>query len=230
MNENIQETLVSILKQSKNDTAIRSPKGLMMKVFEELGVNQESDGRWILTREQRIAIALKAISVGVEPETVVMNMTWKDFEGLIAQVLTENNYDCTESFRRRGTKLEEGMEIDVIGVKGDSILVIDAKMWGLRKYKVSALIEAVKKQIIRTERLADQLDNLTTRLSNLKPRRYSLYPIMVTWLVEDVKFYEGVPVVPIFKLNAFLQELSRFQDMVISIEGVLESKMQQTKL
>jgi hypothetical protein len=53
---------------------------------------------------------------------------------------------------------------------------------------------------------------------------------MVTWLVEDVKLYEGVPVVPVFKLNSFLQELTHFQDMVISIEGILKSKMEQTKL
>jgi hypothetical protein len=98
--------------------------------------------------------------MGIEAESVVLNMTWKDFEGLVAQVLSENDFECTESFRRRGNELKEGMEIDVIGVKGDTMLVVDAKMWGVRKNKASALMEAVKKQIIRTERLASQLDKL----------------------------------------------------------------------
>ncbi|MHA2425114.1 MAG: hypothetical protein ACXAEF_10020 [Candidatus Thorarchaeota archaeon] len=230
MNDTIQQVLVSILKHSKDGDAILSTSVLMTEVLEELGVLVSTDQTWTLTRDQRISVALKAISAGIEPETVVMSMTWKDFEGLIAQVLSENSYDCTESFRRRGNKLEEGMEIDVIGVRGNSILVIDAKMWGVRKYKASALIEAVKKQIVRTERLADQLDKLTKRIPNLKPQRYELYPIMVTWLVEDVKLHEGVPVVPVFKLNSFLQELAHFQDMVIAVEGILESTMEQTKL
>jgi hypothetical protein len=230
MNMNIQETLLSILKHSKNGDAIHSTSDMMTNVLEDLGGKSGTEMTWTLTRDQRIAVALKAISMGIDPESVVMNMTWKDFEGLVAQVLAENNYECTESFRRRGNKLEEGMEIDVIGVKGDSMLVIDAKMWGIRKYKASALVEAVKKQVVRTERLAAQLDRLTKRIPNLRPRKYELFPIMVTWLVEDVKLYEGVPVVPVFKLNSFLQELSHFQDMVISIEGVLDSRMEQTKL
>jgi len=230
MNERIQDILIAILEHTKNGDAIEANSDLMTNVLEELGVIQDSNSLWNLNRDQRISVALKAISMGIDAESVVMNMTWKDFEGLVAQVLFENNYDYTESFRRRGNKLEEGMEIDVIGVKGDTMLVIDAKMWGLRRYKASALMEAVRKQIVRTERLAEHLDPLMKRIPNMKPRQYHLYPIMVTWLVEDVKLHEGVPVVPVFKLNSFLQELTHFQDMVISISGVLESKMEQTKL
>ncbi len=226
----IPQILVAILKHSKDDSPIHSTSDLMTRVLDELGILADSDGMWTLSKSERIDVALKAISVGVEPESVVSNMTWKDFEGLVAQILTENNFDCTESFRRRGNKLEEGMEIDVIGVKGNSILVIDAKMWGVRAGKTTALIEAVKKQVIRTERLAGQLERLSKKITSLKPRQYTLTPVMVTWLVEDVELYEGVPVVPVFKLNSFLLELSNFQDLIASIEGVLDYRMEQTKL
>ncbi len=230
MTEDMKRLLVALLKISKENEEFYISSEKMQNLLEEVGAIASADNHWKISREIRIAIALKAITHGAQPEAVVENMTWKDFEGLIAQILSENNYSCIESFRRRGTATVQGMEIDVIGVKGNSIIVIDAKMWGIRSGKASALMEAATKQITRTERLAQQLDRLSKKISGMKPGSYSLTPVMVTWLVEEVELYEGVPVVPVFKLNSFLNEIDRFQDFMASYEGVLEIQLEQSKL
>ena len=42
---------------------------------------------------------------------------------------------------------------------------------------------------------------------------------MVTWLVEEVEMHEGVPVVPVFKLNGFIQDFETYEDRIVSYHG-----------
>jgi len=149
-------------------------------------------------------------------------LTWKDFEGLIANILSANSFTCTESFRRRGTSNIKGMEIDVIGIRGHIALSIDAKMWSIRGGKASALRTAAEKQKERTNRLTFQLEKLSKKISSMAKGQYTIFPIMVTWLVEDVEMHEGVPVVPVFKLNGFIQDFELYEDRIVSYDGILE--------
>lgn len=227
MTSNREYDLLGLLKMTRESENVDLPESVT-GFLQDLGIVNVSSQR--LDRECRISLALGAIAQGYETEAVVKQLTWKDFEGFVARVLQENDYRCTESFRRRGNKLIEGMEIDVIGVKGNTILAIDAKMWGVRAGKSSAIKEAVKKQAVRTERLGSDLARLSDKIIGMGPGRYSLIPIMVTWLVEDVEIHQGVPVVPVFKLNGFLLELARFEDFVVTFEGHLEPRLHQSRL
>jgi hypothetical protein len=150
-------------------------------------------------------------------------MTWKDFEGFVAGILAENTYKCVESFRRVGNSEIHGMEIDVVGVRGRTIIAVDAKMWGVRGGKASALKTAAEKQKTRTFELSQELQRLFKKIPSLAEDTYTIFPVIVTWLVEEVEFHEGVPVVPIFKLNSFIQELEHHEDLVVSYKGQMES-------
>lgn len=116
-----------------------------------------------------------------------------------------------------------GMEIDVVGVRGRTIIAIDAKMWGVRSGKGSALKTAAEKQKTRTLELSSELDRLSKKLTSLTNGSYTIFPVLVTWLVEDVELHEGVPVVPIFKLNSFIHELDNYEDLVVNYTGQLSS-------
>ncbi len=214
---NINE-LLTILKITKSCEVEQLPEHLQEVVSQIM-----ADSDWTIQekRDGRIAVAMETIRQGCNAETVIQYLTWKDFEGFIAQVLGEHEYVCTESYRKKGNSTEGGMEIDVIGVKGNSVLVIDAKMWGIRKGKTSAIKEAALKQMNRARRLSNDLQSLTRRFTTLNHGTYFLRPIVVTWIAEDVEIHEGVPVVPIFKLNSFLQELTRFEDHILTFTGEL---------
>jgi hypothetical protein len=213
--------ILNLLNQSKDQGKIHNPDEKSIEQLSQLGITADNEGFWILNRVHRINLALKAVSMGATLESVVKELNWKDFEGFVAEILTENSFHCVESFRRRGTSRIRGMEIDVIGVRGSTILSVDAKMWAKRSGKASALKSAAENQRIRTRRLGNQLDKLADKLGGLKSGSYSLFPLLVTWLVEEVEIHDGVPVIPVFKLNSFILNLHNYEDMIARTDAII---------
>lgn len=221
MKATLKSTILEILDQSKETGIVVDLECVDTDLCHELNLSVSQDGTVTIDREKRIDLAMLITEKGVEIAEVVKLMTWKDFEGLIASILSENNFACTESFRRRGTSEVKGMEIDVIGIRGNMALSVDAKMWSVRGGKASALRTAAEKQKERTFRLTSQLAQLSKKIPSMMKGRYTIIPVMVTWLVEEVELHEGVPVVPVFKLNSFIQDFEMYEDLVVSYTGQL---------
>lgn len=215
----ILNTIMEVLTQTKENGELSRTSSLQEEVVDYLGFVQTAE-RFIIDRTQRIDLAKWAVELGASISEIVELLTWKDFEGFVASILMANNYQCVESFRRRGNSLMHGMEIDVIGVRGATIIAIDAKMWGIRSGKASALKNAAEKQKTRTQELSDELDKLAKKMGKLSARDYQLLPVLVTWLVEEVELHEGVPVVPIFKLNSFILDFDQYEDLIVSYSGL----------
>lgn len=221
MKTTLKSTILEILDQSKETGIVVDLECVDTDLCYELNLCANQDGTMVVDREKRIDLAMLITEHGVEIAEVVKLMTWKDFEGLIASILSENNFVCTESFRRRGTSEVKGMEIDVIGIRGNMALSVDAKMWSVRGGKASALRTAAEKQKERTFRLTSQLAQLSKKIPSMMKGLYTIIPVMVTWLVEEVELHEGVPVVPVFKLNSFIQDFEMYEDLVVSYSGHL---------
>jgi hypothetical protein len=215
MSSNYLSNLMIVLKKTKDSAPFSPTDKTVTGILVEAGASQTLDDSWSLDRSARVALAMHAISLGAEPERVVNLLSWKDFEGLVAGILGENDYRCVESFRRRGTSTIQGMEIDVIGVRGQRMVAVDAKMWGVRAGKSSALRSAAERQRERTARLCSEIECLAEKFGGLPRGTYTLMPILVTWLVEEVILNEGVPIVPVFKLNSFILEISNYEDMMV---------------
>lgn len=215
-------TIIEILDQSKETGIVDDFECVDKDLFYELGLHINADDEIVVEREKRIDLAMLLAKQGVELAAVVKLMTWKDFEGLVSNILTANSFSCTESFRRRGTSDVKGMEIDVIGIRGRTALSVDAKMWSVRGGKASALRTAAEKQKERTNRLTTQLERLSKKIHLITKGQYRIFPIIVTWLVEEVEMHEGVPVVPVFKLNGFIQDFEMYEDRIVSYTGHLE--------
>ncbi|MHA1904712.1 MAG: hypothetical protein ACXADL_02440 [Candidatus Thorarchaeota archaeon] len=213
--------LLKILRDTKDNPILVNPNTETMSVFDSFAINPNSDGSFNLERGSRIEMGIKAIELGTDVEAVVSLMTWKDFEGFVAQVLSENGFSCIESYRRVGKALLKGMEIDVIGVRGKTIISVDAKMWGVRSGKSSAIKTAAEKQNERTRQLANELQRVADRVQNMDTGKYELLSVLVTWLVEDLEFHDGLPVVPFFKLNSFLLEFDKHRELMQSHVGHL---------
>jgi hypothetical protein len=218
MTLDILNTIMEVLKQTKENGELALADSLGKKVLEILDLVQ-TDENFIIDRTQRITLAKLAVEQGASIGEIVELLTWKDFEGFVASIMTANSYQCVESFRRRGNLQMHGMEIDVIGVKGTTIITIDAKMWGIRSGKASALKKAAEKQKTRAKELSEELDRLAKKMGKLSPKEYQLFPVIVTWLVEEVELHEGVPVVPIFKLNSFILDFDQYEDLIVCYVG-----------
>ncbi len=219
MKSSLKSTIIDLLDQSKETGVVEYTESLDLDICYSFNLRVNEQGTIVVDREKRIELAMIATEAGVQIVDVVNLLTWKDFEGLIANILTENNFKCAESFRRRGTSDVKGMEIDVIGVRGRTIISVDAKMWSVRGGKGSALRDAAEKQKIRTGRLSSEMDRLSEKIPSMTPGNYIIFPTMVTWLVEEVEMHEGVPVVPVFKLNGFIQDFEIYEDRIVSYYG-----------
>ena len=147
----------------------------------------------------RLQTALFAINLGATIEDVSEYLTWRDFESLTGLILEEKDFDVTKNL----IMTKPRMEIDVVGKKMNTALLIDCKHW--KNVSKSALDEIVKKQIERVKRyVADE--------------SMSALPVIVTLHQEEIQFIHNVPIVPIMKLSSFLDEFVGNLDSLASIE------------
>ena len=147
----------------------------------------------------RLQTALFAINLGATIEDVSEYLTWRDFESLTGLILEEKNFDVTKNLIMTKPRIE----IDVVGKKMNTALLIDCKHW--KTMSKSALDEIVKKQIERVKRyVADE--------------SISALPVIVTLHQEEIQFVDNVPIVPIMKLSSFLDEFVGNLDSLMSIE------------
>jgi len=147
---------------------------------------------------------------GEQIEQIIEEIDWKDFEELVTEILEKHDFKTHHNFR---FKTERRYEIDVLGIRNDIILLIDCKQWGKGRYKKSALKNAINHQKQRTEQLKTFLKNNIIAQAKLKITRLAkttFIPLIVTWLEEDLIEYENVLIVPIWKFNEFLLDMSKY--------------------
>jgi len=143
----------------------------------------------------------QALKKGTVIEDALENGSWKEFEEFCEAVLQEHGWKTKRNYR---FKTENRYEIDVIAIKGDKILAVDCKHWGIRPGKKYQIISAIKKQNKR----AEEFKKIKFFMDMDKKR--DVYPLIVTWFEEDVLNQGQTFVVPASKLNTFLLEIDSY--------------------
>ena len=133
-------------------------------------------------------------------EEASRDVDWKDFEGLVAEILESKNFEVTRNFRMK----KPTMEIDVVGIHLGTAVLIDCKHW--KRMTQSALNDIVSKQIERVKSYVEKTESI------------SAIPVIVTLHQEKVDFVKQVPIVPIMELSSFLDEFYGNLDKVKTIE------------
>lgn len=76
-------------------------------------------------------------------EDTIEEFDWKDFEEIVADIFTDNNFKVKQNFR---FKTKRRYEIDVLAIKDNVVLCADCKQWGKRRYKKTSLKYYVREQ------------------------------------------------------------------------------------
>lgn len=148
------------------------------------------------SQSDKLKFALYAIKKGALVEEISDHIDWKDFEGLVAEILNEKGFDIIKNLILTKPRIE----IDVVGVRLGVAMLIDCKHW--RKTSHSALKSIVEKQITRTRQYVEQT------------RGAIAVPVIVTLYQESIDFIDRVPIVPILQLSGFLDEFyGNLEDM-----------------
>lgn len=150
----------------------------------------------------------KLILQGNTVEDILSKFDWKKFEQTISEIFTSNDFNVWKNYR---FKTERRFEIDVVASKGDIIFCVDCKSWSGGRYKKTGLKYAVREQEKRVKEFKKFLKkNLIAQdILKIKPT-YTIRPLIVTLLEEDLVSENNTFVVPAWKLNTFLLELNNY--------------------
>jgi hypothetical protein len=85
----------------------------------------------------------------------------------------------------------------VIAWKGNQTFLVECKKWAGNRYRLSAVKKAVEQHKERTTFYAAITHE-------------DAIPLLVTLIEEEIRVYEGVPIVPVQKLNSFVNELDGY--------------------
>ena len=138
--------------------------------------------------ENKLKTALSDIKSGAPIEEASRDVDWKDFEGLVAEILESKNFEVVRNFRMK----KPTMEIDVIGIHLDTAVLIDCKHW--KRMSDSALEKIVLKQIERVKHYVTTTNEIMA------------VPVIVTLYQEATKLVNRVPIVPIMQFSSFIDE------------------------
>jgi len=150
--------------------------------------------------KNKLKTALLAIKSGAPIEEASRDVDWKDFEGLVAEILESKNFEVIRNFRMR----KPTMEIDVVGIHLGVAVLIDCKHW--KRMTNSALEKIVLKQIDRVKHYVANTDDVIAA------------PVIVTLYQEETKFVSKVPIVPIIQFSSFIDEFYGNLEEIKTIE------------
>jgi len=150
--------------------------------------------------KNKLKTALSAIKSGAPIEDASRDVDWKDFEGLVAEILESKNFEVIRNFRMR----KPTMEIDVVGIHLGVAVLIDCKHW--KRMTNSALEKIVLRQIDRVKHYVANTDEVVAA------------PVIVTLYQEETKFVSKVPIVPIIQFSSFIDEFYGNLEEIRTIE------------
>ena len=156
--------------------------------FVKKGIGVKTDDLYHFDSSDKLKAAIQLIQNGFPLDEISVVLDWKDFEGLVAEILSEKNFAVMKNL----ILTKPRMEIDVVGIRLGIAMLIDCKHW--KRYSSSALTDAVKKQIERTRQYVSKTQNAIA------------VPVIVTLYQDKVDFIDNVPIVPIFQFSSFVDE------------------------
>ena len=150
--------------------------------------------------DEKLETAIFAIKNGTPIEEASHDIGWKDFEGLVAEILETKHFEVLRNFRMK----KPTMEIDVVGIHLGIAVLIDCKHW--KRMSRSALEKIVQRQIDRVKHYVANTDEVVAA------------PVIVTLYQEETKFVSKVPIVPIIQFSSFIDEFYGNLEEIRTIE------------
>lgn len=182
--------------------------------FSQVSLFEEHQDIIETSPSQRLRLAVTALQLGADFEVICRLLSWAEFEGIASEVFGANGYRVIRNFRfRNGGKR---WEIDILALQKPAILCVDCKHWarGLRSAAAAKIVEA---QIERTSALAKMLPHYRETMETEHWHTAKLTPLILSLFQGSQKFHFNVPIVPILKLQDFMNEALLEGDLLLSI-------------
>ena len=199
----------SVSQQSINFEA-KVTGSIASKLLQRLqsdGLLNVKDEKYEIDSLQRLSLAVRALSLGADLEHVSQLLQWQEFESISVIALERNGYNVAKNVRFKNSKRR--WELDVVACKKPLVLCIDCKHWQ-RALHLSVLKKIVDEQIERTKALAEVLPSPTIKIGCNAWTRTIFVPAVLSLVESKFQFYDDVPVIPILKIQDFLNQLPAY--------------------
>jgi hypothetical protein len=130
-------------------------------------------------------------------EAVSEEGVWQNFERLTGFIFEKNDFAVHVNTVK--TRNRTRRQFDVIARKRDRTFLVECKKWAGSRYRLSALKRAVLQHKERTAFYESIMHE-------------DAVPVIVTLIEEEILVYEGVPLVPVLRLDSFISELENHAD------------------
>ncbi len=128
-------------------------------------------------------------------KNLALGMKWQWFEKLVGWVFQQNDFETEVN---RVEVFEKGRrQFDLIAKRFDDIFLVECKKWSGDRYRTGPLKRAASKHLEKCGMFEERY-------------KKKAIPIIVTLVDEDVISHEGIPVVPIEKLNSFINHFQEW--------------------
>ncbi|MCW4047839.1 MAG: NERD domain-containing protein [Candidatus Bathyarchaeota archaeon] len=212
--------LISLLKLTKSGSVLienvkqdshvtTSIAGKLLENLQKEGAVYLKNGAVEADSYGRLKIAVRALTLGADVESVSNLLHWQEFEEIAAVALERNGYVAAKNVRFKSAGRR--WEIDVVGCKRPLVLCIDCKHWH-HGMSPSALKRIVEAQAQRTRALAESLPSASLKIECAKWKGAKFVPAVLSLVHGSFKFYEQVPIVPVLQLQDFLNQLPAYAD------------------
>ena len=209
------DLIISVLRLTRGGSCLaediktesRLPTDVMMKLlktFQNENLLKLNRTRVETDTETRLKLAVKALSLGADVETVAGFLRWQEFESFAAAALESYGYSVKKNLHFKNSTRR--WELDVVGCKKPFVVCVDCKNWH-RSMKPSAMIRVVEAQVERTKALSDAMPSMSSGLECYGWKRAKFLPVIIVLIENRFRFWDGVPVVAVLQLNDFLAQL-----------------------
>jgi len=168
--------------------------------------------------EQRMKMALKAISLEADIERVCTFLTWLEFEDISILAFEANDFETKKHFRFSWSNRR--WEIDIMGLKKPLIICADCKHWR-HGWSGSGSRKAAEMQKERTKALSEASKTLDDKIGARIWKHAYFVPMVLSLVPANQKFYNGVPIVPVLQLRDFLSQIPAYLDKIAHFSSPL---------
>lgn len=173
--------------------------------MKEAGVGDLTENNVRFTATDRLKAAIIGLSLGCSFSEVSSLLDWRDFEIFAREIFERNEYQAVANVRINRPRVQ----IDVLAYKGSSATCVDCKHWGTPRGP-SAMRAIAISQLLRTKAL---MRSQWSRRLTIK----EAIPLVITLREENKPMAEGVPIVPVDKLQNFVANIEAFRDQAVVI-------------
>jgi len=183
-----------------------------------------------LSTEQRVRLAVRAVELGADFQTVSGSLGWLEFEELVAYVFEENGFAVQRRYRFQA----EGRrwEMDVLASRYPYILCAECKHY-TRGIGNSIARNIVETHLEKTEVFSRHLPGQAKKIGVHRWRDAVVIPITLTLSPTKMRIYRRMPSVSVLALTNFLASFEGYLERMAHFKVELpewKPKPRQTRL